>query len=476
MNAEEQSVSVNKESTVVASEGLMLKHPYTVIKSAKFEGCYFFHNIETKQSDWYLDKKYCLSILPNHIGYPRAIRLTGVGMLFTRLEGIYYLDLSVSEERIYRRDAACVCFDSMSCSWVLKLSNGQIAARQGHMNRDSPDGDWLENKRVFSIKDSGSTVNILAFPAPRLDLKFYAKKGISELPLLKQPNLIMLNPIVGSHVERIPAVFHQYPNAKYTILYSHGNGEDLGLIVDSMAGMAKKLKSNVFVYDYIGYSTSKLEGSAPSEAGCIRSIEAAWKCLTVDLKVSPETIVLYGRSIGSGPTIELASRDELRHTIAGVLLQSPILSGGSVLLGPNTASSIARPFDIFTNYTKIGQIERPVGIIHGTEDQVVPVSHGERLHALCRDPFEPEWLKGYGHNDVPPRMSDNYAKKFLAWLRRTKVIATEEAKEATNDSNDFSDVPNDEGLNTEANVLDGRALDEDSDGDSANGDAFNIFT
>ena len=98
----------------------------------------------------------------------------------------------------------------------------------------------------------------------------------------------------------------------------------------------------MFAYDYVGYSTSQLEGDAPSEAGCLRAITAAWEYLTRDLGVSPGDIVLYGRSIGSGPTCDLASRPGCRDAIAGVVLQCPILSGGSVLLGPDNAKYVPR--------------------------------------------------------------------------------------------------------------------------------------
>jgi abhydrolase domain-containing protein 17 len=142
---------------------------------------------------------------------------------------------------------------------------------------------------------------MLAFPAPRCDLEFYKLNGVSQVPLLKQPGLVMLQ-VKGSsnRKERVPALFFQYPKAKFTVLYSHGNGEDIGLLVDELKAMSVNMKVNMFAYDYVGYSTSRLEGSAPSESGCIRSITAAWDFLTQDMSIAPQNIILYGRSIGSG--------------------------------------------------------------------------------------------------------------------------------------------------------------------------------
>ena len=104
----------------------------------------------------------------------------------------------------------------------------------------------------------------------------------------------------------------------------------------------ERVGCHVFAYDYVGYSTSQLEGDAPSEQGCVRAITAAWAYLTQDLGVAPGDIVLYGRSIGSGPTCALASLPQCRDSIAGVVLQCPILSGGAVLLGPDRARYVAK--------------------------------------------------------------------------------------------------------------------------------------
>jgi len=65
-------------------------------------------------------------------------------------------------------------------------------------------------------------------------------------------------------------------------------------------GFGERCDASVFAYDYVGYSTSQLEGDAPSEDGCLRAINAAWEYLTKDFGLAPADIVLYGRSIGSG--------------------------------------------------------------------------------------------------------------------------------------------------------------------------------
>jgi hypothetical protein len=66
----------------------------------------------------------------------------------------------------------------------------------------------------------------------------------------------------------------------------------------------------------------------PTEYNTYADIEAAYKCLKEKYGVKDEQLILYGQSVGSGPTLDLASRiSELR----GVVLHSPILSGLRVL-------------------------------------------------------------------------------------------------------------------------------------------------
>ena len=73
-------------------------------------------------------------------------------------------------------------------------------------------------------------------------------------------------------------------------------------------------------YDYSGYGVS--EGK-PSEKNLYADIEAAWHAMRTRLGISPENIILYGQSIGTVPTVDLASKYE----VGAVILHSPLMSG-----------------------------------------------------------------------------------------------------------------------------------------------------
>lgn len=66
----------------------------------------------------------------------------------------------------------------------------------------------------------------------------------------------------------------------------------------------------------------------PSESDTYADIEAVYQCLETEYGVSQEDVILYGQSVGSGPTLHLASK---LPRLRGVVLHSAILSGLRVL-------------------------------------------------------------------------------------------------------------------------------------------------
>lgn len=195
---------------------------------------------------------------------------------------------------------------------------------------------------------------------------------------------------------RIPAFFIEGPNATTTILFSHGNAEDLGMIYDWFNDLARVLRVNILAYDYTGYGKSH---GTPTESQCYNDIDAAYHHLTHVRNIPPEQIVLYGRSLGSGPSCYLAAKTARQgRSVAGVILQSPLLSAFRVAF--NFRFTV--PGDRFPNLHYAPYIACPVFIVHGTQDEVVPFWHGERLFLSVRSKWraKPFWVEGAGHNNI----------------------------------------------------------------------------
>lgn len=187
---------------------------------------------------------------------------------------------------------------------------------------------------------------------------------------------------------RIAVRLEETPGARYTILLSHGNAED----VADMAPLTERLRglgASVLTYDYEGYGHS--EGS-PSEARVYADIDAAYAYLTEERKIPPRRVVLYGRSLGGGPSVDLASR----RPVGGLILESTFTSAFRVI----TRIPLF-PGDRFQSLSKMDRVTCPVLILHGRRDRVIPFHHGEALFAAARGAKRALWLDGADHGDVP---------------------------------------------------------------------------
>jgi len=184
------------------------------------------------------------------------------------------------------------------------------------------------------------------------------------------------------------------PNPKYYILFSHGNAVDLGQMASFFIVLGTRLQCNIVSYDYSGYGAS--EGKA-TEKNMYADIEAAHQSIKQRYQISESKIILYGQSIGTVPTIDLASR--YSDCCIACILHSPLTSGMRVAF-PETKRTWC--CDAFPSIDKIHRIRSIVLIIHGTDDDVIDVSHGFALYSRVQlqHQIEPLWLDGAGHNDI----------------------------------------------------------------------------
>ncbi|KAH6772359.1 alpha/beta-Hydrolases superfamily protein [Perilla frutescens var. hirtella] len=189
---------------------------------------------------------------------------------------------------------------------------------------------------------------------------------------------------------KVAATFWRHPAGRFTLLYSHGNAADLGQMLELFLELRAHLRVNIMSYDYSGYGAST---GKPSEFNTYYDIEAVYDCLKNEYGIKQEDIILYGQSVGSGPTLHLASRFP---RLRAIVLHSAILSGIRVLYNVK----VTFWFDIFKNIDKIRNVNCPVLVIHGTNDEIVDFSHGKRLWELAKEKYDPLWVKGAGHCNI----------------------------------------------------------------------------
>lgn len=200
------------------------------------------------------------------------------------------------------------------------------------------------------------------------------------------------------------ALIETTPSATITILYAHGNGSDIGQEVGSLYELGKSVGCNVFTYDYSGYGRSS---GKPSVENLYADADCALEVLQSKYDIQKDSIVLIGRSLGSVPTVELASKEDF----PGVVLICPLASGLRTVC---PALKTSPWFDVYRNVNKIHRVTAPVLIIHGTSDLLIDVQQGYELYRECPNPVEPLWVEGAGHNDLELAHFLHRLRKFLA--------------------------------------------------------------
>ena len=187
-------------------------------------------------------------------------------------------------------------------------------------------------------------------------------------------------------------VLHVVPeNHVRTILYSHGNAEDLGQIHLWAHELARHFAAQVISYDYRGYGPTK-NGTA-TESNVRADVARVFSYLS-DHVNKDEEVIIFGRSLGCAPSIALANR--FPQQISALVLESPFLTCLKTVLHTRWTWW----FDMFRNESDIASVDIPTMIVPGKLDRVVPFSHGTNLFLKCPGAIHYLWLEHAGHNNI----------------------------------------------------------------------------
>ena len=205
---------------------------------------------------------------------------------------------------------------------------------------------------------------------------------------------------IGTNGVKIAAVVRGPEHGKKAILRCHGNAENMVQTLWAVGELCAE-GYTVAAVDYPGYGLS--DGS-PDEKGCYRNVHRLYDWLIETRGFKPEDIIVDGFSVGTGPAVELVAT----KPVGGLILEAPFLSAPRVV----TKVRIL-PIDPFPNLKRIGDVKCPVLFFHGTDDRVIPYSHGRALFELAREPKRFITIEGGDHNDFPAVMGvDEYLQEI----------------------------------------------------------------
>ncbi len=203
--------------------------------------------------------------------------------------------------------------------------------------------------------------------------------------------------------ETLNAVWLPNPEARYTLLFNHGNGEDLSCVYPFLMEYYAD-RFSVLAYDYRGYGTSD---GKPSYRKCKDDAEAAYRWLTREQQVEAASIIVVGRSLGGALAIQTAAR----HPVAGLICECSFASAFRV----RTHVQLL-PWDKFNNEKLIRTVNCPSLIIHGMEDRIIPFQHGRKLYEAAPEPKQHFWIEGAKHMNYAYVAEDNYLKSIHAFV------------------------------------------------------------
>jgi uncharacterized protein len=252
----------------------------------------------------------------------------------------------------------------------------------------------------------------LTFPAPNNDPK--ASPTDADIPF--EDLHLPVNRSEQIHAWWIPAAD---PTDKVVVAF-HGNG----YVIEREFGADRalfeasplhRLGVNLLLVEYRGYGSSS--PVTPSEKHLYEDAEAAFRYLTVQRNLPARDIVVFGRSIGTGPATELAKR---HPDVAGLMLMSPFTSLLDAAKGVWYLRALPlsiRARNHFDNLSRISDVHVPVLIMVGTDDRLTPPSMSQALFRKANQPKQIYLQPGAGHEDMVDMGGQKLEDQMRAFIR-----------------------------------------------------------
>ncbi len=200
----------------------------------------------------------------------------------------------------------------------------------------------------------------------------------------------------------------------YVLLFCHGNAGNISHLLESLA-LFHRLGLSTLVFDYRGYGQSEGE---PDEEGTYLDSEAALAYLTDEKKISPDRLIILGRSLGGCIAARLATKLKPKATILESTFTS-IIDLGSQTYPYLPIRHLLRYHYPTKQYSK--EIKSPILFVHSREDRKIPFIHGLKL---CESASEPkDFLEIMGsHNRGYFQSGQVYENGLRSFLEKHNIL------------------------------------------------------
>ncbi|MBI1783297.1 MAG: alpha/beta fold hydrolase [Sphingobacteriales bacterium] len=180
-------------------------------------------------------------------------------------------------------------------------------------------------------------------------------------------------------------------SVKGVVLYFHGNKKNISWYA-KYADNFTKHGYEVWMIDYPGYGKST---GRFTEEDLYRYAEALYQ--VARLRFVSDSIIIYGKSMGTGIAAELAST----HLCKQLILETPYYSFTELGKQYLPIYPVEKMLHYkMPTYHFLADVKVPVTIFHGTNDWVIPYSNAVRLKPMLKPIDEFITIEGGSHNDL----------------------------------------------------------------------------
>ncbi len=210
---------------------------------------------------------------------------------------------------------------------------------------------------------------------------------------------------------RLQAYYLKNPSSERMLIFFHGNAGNICHRISDILNL-KNCGINVLAISYRGYGKSS---GKPSEKGIYNDGAAALDYAMQTLGYSVENIIIFGRSIGSTVAVEISQHKE----IAGLILITPLTSAKAQAKAQGLGFLSFLAGSAFDNLSKITNIDCPLLVIHGTDDQILSFSMGKELFDRATVEKQLVIIEGAGHNNLSQVDSEKYWGSIASFVNKT---------------------------------------------------------
>lgn len=216
------------------------------------------------------------------------------------------------------------------------------------------------------------------------------------------------------------------------VVFAHGNA---GALPDHL-GFADFLPGagvHVLMPDYRGYGESG--GRARRRAGLEADLDAALGYLRSRPEVDPDRVGIVGHSLGGALGLAVASRrpeDVAAIAVVSAFADWPRIAADAVASGPRAGSVLRGAVGLLVRRglapeeaaERLADAGVPMLVVHGADDEIVPVHHGRAIAAAAAVP--PVVIPRGDHNSMLA-VSSAARSAIAGFLRRELAAAAEPA-------------------------------------------------